>query len=70
MVVQTEQNPTVQPQFPISSTNLKAAAEKLSALENVDYLRARAKRANLDDFDRLLSRVPDTEPDEGDELQS
>jgi hypothetical protein len=35
----------------------------------VDYLRARAKRANLDDFDRLLARVPDTEPDKGDELQ-
>ena len=25
--------------------------------------------ANLDDFDRLLARVPDTEPDKGDELQ-
>ena len=47
---------------------ITAAAEKLSALETVDYLRARAKRANLDDFDRLLARVPDTEPDKGDEL--
>ena len=48
---------------------ITAAAEKLSALETVDYLRLRAKRANLDDFDRLLARVPDTEPDKGDELQ-
>ena len=49
---------------------ITAAAEKLSALETVDYLRVRAKRANLDDFDRLLARVPDSEPDAGDELQS
>ena len=48
---------------------ITAAAEKLSAMETVDYLRVRAKRANLDDFDRLLARVPDTEPDKGDELQ-
>ena len=48
---------------------ITAAAEKLSALETVDYLRVRAKRANLDDFDKLLARVPDTEPDKGDELQ-
>jgi uncharacterized protein (DUF1778 family) len=48
---------------------ITAAAEKLSALETVDYLRMRAKRANLDDFDKLLACVPDTEPDKGDELQ-
>ena len=48
---------------------ITAAAEKLSALETVDYLRLRAMRANLDNFDKLLARVPDTEPDKGDELQ-
>lgn len=48
---------------------ITAAAEKLSALETVDYLRLRAKRANFDNFDKLLARVPDTEPDKGDELQ-
>jgi uncharacterized protein (DUF1778 family) len=48
---------------------ITAAAEKLSALETVDYLRLRAKRANLGNFDKLLARVPDTEPDKGDELQ-
>lgn len=47
---------------------ITAAAEKLSALETVDYLRERAKRANLKDFDVLLSSVPDTDPDKGDEL--
>jgi predicted transcriptional regulator len=47
---------------------ITAAAEKLSALETVDYLRERATRENLDDFDALLARVPDTSPDMGDEL--
>lgn len=47
---------------------ITAAAEKLSALETVDYLRHRAERANLKDFDRLLALVPDAEPDAGDEL--
>jgi len=47
---------------------IAATAEKLSALETVDYLRHRAERANLKDFDRLLALVPDTEPDPADEL--
>ena len=47
---------------------ITATAEKLSALETVDYLRERAKRANLDDFDALFARVPDAAPDKGDEL--
>jgi predicted transcriptional regulator len=47
---------------------ITAAAEKLSALETVDYLRERAKRAKLKDFDRLLASVPATKPDKGDEL--
>jgi hypothetical protein len=48
---------------------ITAAAEKLSALETVDYLSARAKRANLEEFDKLLACVPNTEPDAGDQLQ-
>ena len=47
---------------------ITAAAEKLSALETVAYLRPRAERANLKDFDSLLGRVPDSDPDAGDEL--
>ncbi|MFN0129832.1 MAG: toxin-antitoxin system HicB family antitoxin [Verrucomicrobiales bacterium] len=46
---------------------ITAAAEKLSALETVDYLRHRAERANLKQFDRLLDMVPDSKPDPGDE---
>jgi hypothetical protein len=47
---------------------ITAAAEKLSALETVDYLRQRATRANLKDFDRLLGKVLDCAPDAGDQL--
>jgi hypothetical protein len=47
---------------------ITAAAEKLSVLETVDYLRNRAERANLKDFDSLLSRVPNCAPEPGDEL--
>jgi hypothetical protein len=49
---------------------ITAAAEKLSALETVDDLRHRGERANLREFDRLLSMVPDSEPDPGDEQTS
>ncbi len=49
---------------------ITAAAEKRSALETVDYLPHRAERANLKDFDSLLARVPDCNPDPGDELPS
>jgi hypothetical protein len=37
-------------------------------METVDYLRHRAERANLKDFDHLLAMVPDSEPDQSDEL--
>lgn len=49
---------------------ITAAAEKLSALETVEYLRHRAERGNLKDFDSLLARVPDGVPNPGDELPS
>ena len=39
-----------------------AVAEKLSALMTVDYLEARALRGDRSRFERVLSRVPDTEP--------
>jgi hypothetical protein len=47
---------------------ITAAAEKLSSLNTVDYLRARAERADLKDFDRIMKIVPDCPPDPGDEL--
>ena len=48
---------------------ITAATEKLSALEMVDNLRERARRANLDDFDTLLARVHDTSPDKVDDRE-
>ena len=37
---------------------ITAAAEKLSSLDTVDYLRARAERADLAAFDRIMKKVP------------
>lgn len=45
-----------------------AVAEKLSALKTEEYLEERAKRGSRKKFDRVLAKVPDTEPAEGDEL--
>lgn len=45
-----------------------ALAEKLSALDTVDYLEARAARGSRRAFLGALSRVPDAPPIEGDEL--
>ncbi|MBK1834435.1 toxin-antitoxin system HicB family antitoxin [Roseibacillus ishigakijimensis] len=42
--------------------------EKVSTLRTIEQLKAKATRANLADFDQLLSRVPDVEPDEKDRL--
>lgn len=47
---------------------ITAAAEKLSALDTVDYLKQRAERADLKEFERILDRVPSCPPDPGDEL--
>ncbi len=41
-----------------------AVAEKLSALQTVDYLRERAEIANARNFQKILDLVPDIEPDE------
>jgi predicted transcriptional regulator len=53
--------------YSINQFLITAAAEKISAMETVDYLRQRAERANLKDFDQLLAKVPDCAPDSGDE---
>ncbi len=45
-----------------------AIAEKVSALMTEDYLMARAKRGSKKDFQRILSSVPDVEPDEHDRI--
>jgi len=45
-----------------------AIAEKLSAFMTVEYLQKRAKRAKLERFEELLSKVPDVDPEEYDKL--
>ena len=45
-----------------------ALAEKISALLTEEYLAARAARGSRRKFDEILSKVPDAEPEAGDEL--
>lgn len=47
-----------------------AAAEKAAALLTVKYLEERAGRADGRVFDRVLARVPDADPMNGDELST
>ena len=46
-----------------------AAAEKVSALLTVEYLRERAGRGSREAFDAVLARVPDVEPDPKDRIE-
>ena len=45
-----------------------AAAEKMSALLTEEYIEARAKRASLKKFQKVLKKVPDSEPEEYDRI--
>lgn len=45
-----------------------AVSEKISAIMTEEYLTKRAKRARKQDFKKILDKVPDREPLEGDEL--
>jgi len=45
-----------------------ALAEKLSALLTVEYLEERARRGSRTKFERFMAKVPDHEPEPGDEL--
>ena len=44
-----------------------AVAEKLSAIDTDRYLATRASRASVSKFRRVLSKVPASAPDRGDE---
>ena len=46
-----------------------AAAEKIAALQTLDFLRNEAANGNREDFERFLSAVPRREPIETDRLQ-
>jgi hypothetical protein len=45
-----------------------AAAEKMSALITVEYLKAEAKKGSRSDFEKVLNKVPDVEPEPYDRL--
>ena len=45
-----------------------AAAEKMSALLTEEYIEARAKRASLKKFQKVLNKVPNSEPEEYDRI--
>jgi hypothetical protein len=45
-----------------------AVAEKLAAWMTVEYLEERARRGDRSRLERVLSRIPDAEPDPNDRL--
>jgi hypothetical protein len=47
---------------------LNALSEKVSALQTLDIIEQRAKRASKESFLDALSKVPSVEPDEKDRL--
>jgi hypothetical protein len=45
-----------------------ALAEKVAVLDAESYIRERAARGSREKFERVLAKVPDAEPDDGDRL--
>lgn len=45
-----------------------AVSEKMSALLTVDYLKVRAEKADHQAFKKIMSEVPDIEPEDYDKL--
>ncbi len=45
-----------------------ALAEKVAVLDAESYIRERANRGSREKFDQVLAKVPDCEPDPGDQL--
>ena len=41
----------------------------VAVAEKLNYLQDRAKRANLDEFDRILAKVPNVEAEEFDKIR-
>ena len=41
----------------------------VAVAEKLKYLQDRAKRANLDDFEKILAKIPDVEADEFDKIR-
>jgi predicted transcriptional regulator len=45
-----------------------AVSEKMSSLLTVDYLKKRAERGSREDFEDIMSKVPDIPPEDYDKL--
>ena len=45
-----------------------AIAEKISVIKTVGYLNERAKQSSQEDFEKVLLKIPDVEPEEYDRL--
>ncbi|MDY6906384.1 MAG: toxin-antitoxin system HicB family antitoxin [Thermodesulfobacteriota bacterium] len=45
-----------------------AAAEKMTALLTEEYIEARAKKGNIKKFQKVLKKVPDSEPEHYDRI--
>ncbi|MCX6043494.1 MAG: toxin-antitoxin system HicB family antitoxin [Chloroflexi bacterium] len=43
-----------------------AVAEKIASMMTIEYLQERAKRGNRAEFEAILAKVPDIEPEEYD----
>ena len=41
----------------------------VAVAEKLNYLEERAKRANLNDFEKILAKVPDAEPEDFDKIR-
>ena len=53
---------------PLDQFIATALAEKVAVLDADSYIRERAARGSREKFDRVLSKVPDVEPEEHDRL--
>ena len=53
---------------PLDQFIATALAEKVAVLDADSYIRERAARGSRKKFDRVLSKVPDVEPEEHDRL--
>lgn len=55
---------------PLDQFIATALAEKVAVLDADKYIRERAARGSREKFDRVLSKVPDVEPEEHDRLSA
>lgn len=54
--------------FSINQFIVTAVAEKMSALMTANYLEERARRGQREEFEAILAKIPDVEPEEYDRL--